>query len=92
MPATRPRRIIKRAVMALAVVVALPVWYVGSVMCLGFAIGAGWVSTSPPAIVIAALMPIDWYLRSRYPGSELIQAGCDWSHEQGQHYRFRGDQ
>ncbi|MFO1095672.1 MAG: hypothetical protein U0992_20560 [Planctomycetaceae bacterium] len=73
MPTTRPRRIVRRAVVAVAVVVLLLGWYFASVMCLGFAVGAGWV-INPTPIVIAPLMPMQWYVQSARIGSSQVGA------------------
>ena len=75
MPLTRRRRIVRRAVMALAVVVLLPVLYVGSIISASFAWGAGWLPGGMSPVLEAVNAPLIWYCESAYPGSDSI----DWA-------------
>ena len=90
MPATRRRRIVRTAVMALAVVVLLPVWYVGSVSLLMCVHYAGWmrsVTTSTPARWY--VHPVMWYTMEceSYPGSQLCWHLVIWSQQAGERLR-----
>jgi hypothetical protein len=77
----RARRIVRRAVMALAVVVLLWGGYISSVAILCFAVNAGalpidlpetwlWHRYSAPAI---------WYTRSDLPGADQCRDLLDWA-------------
>src|SRR5690349_15747807 len=84
MRATRSRRIVRRAVMTLAIVLLLPAWYLLSVAVLwaGLEAGAegGWLSgaitySSVPEIY---MKPALWYLGSELPGSDAYAHVIWW--------------
>jgi len=83
MPTTRRRRIVRRAVMALAVVVLLASGYVGLWLTCCFAYGAqltpSWADT-PMRVVFA---PIALYTSSRYPGSSGVSEIASWTMQCG---------
>jgi len=75
MPPTRRRRIVRRAVMALTVVVLVVNGYVASFLCCEWLVGRGVIkpgTTLPLQETIYA--PLWLYIQSELPGSE-------WLHE-----------
>ena len=81
MPSTRTRRIVRRATMALAVVVLLPAAYLLSVCSLFVAINAD-VRLAPladSAMWRAYVMPAESYVESGLPGSDLCGGFIDVS-------------
>jgi len=72
MHTTRSRRIIRRAVMALAVVVLLPVWYVGTWLVLSRAAREDMIDGSMTAQIRPAFVPLIWYCNSDLAGAELL--------------------
>ena len=86
MPATRRRRIVRRAVMALAVAVLLPVGYVGSVASFCFVWNAGMVPKSVASwpVTMAYIWPLDWYMRDvERPGAHAIHVLIDRCNKAG---------
>ena len=81
MPATRPRRIVRRVVMALAVVVLLPWAYLGSLIALEFSVSAGWIAYSPAIHVYA--VPCNWYYRNGLPGHRYAYKCLLWAGKAG---------
>src|SRR5262245_49077867 len=90
MSATRPRRIVRRAVIALAVVVLLPVWYVASWGTVQWLPGRG-VSLQPERQISQAIssggvdrivfMPLDRYSLCGLPGGKsawVFSRWCFW--------------
>jgi hypothetical protein len=73
MPPTRPRRIVRRAVMVLAGVVLLPVTYVASAVSLSFADAAGWLPDSFWEIATPVYEPLAWAVCSDFPGTDTIE-------------------
>ena len=62
MPATRRRRIVRRAVMALAVVVLLVVWYVAAFASVSWSVGAGYISGKTDDVMQHTVFaPLRWY-------------------------------
>ena len=80
MPATRRRRIVRRAVMALAGAVLLPACYVGSYVSLMYADSAGWVPAPFGEIIDTIYHPIGWYHDAGYPGSTVLERLIDATH------------
>ena len=82
---TRRRRIVRRAVMALAVPVLLLCSYVSGVLVFVYTAHAGWlpgpVVTSPIAQVYVT--PLMLYSESGLPGSRAMRSAIDWSGESG---------
>src|SRR5262245_4099052 len=74
-PSTRPRRIVRRAVMVLAVVVLLPVGYVWSVCGYAFVSQTNLLPRSviEHPIVWAYVSPLVSYSKSDLPGAKV----CD---------------
>jgi len=80
MPATRPRRIVRRAVMVLAGVVLLPVWYVGSYGSAHWLTGRGELPHSALRhLNRTAFYPLEWYGRQHgMPGADAIRSFPRW--------------
>jgi len=72
MPATRSRRIVRRAVMALAVAMLLPVWYVGSWLIVSKAANSGVISYKAALVIHPAFEPLNAYCLLGMPGSESL--------------------
>jgi len=86
MPHTRPCRIVRRAVMVLAVAVLLLSGYVGSLCVVCFADGADALSDVPDfpmALAHAYVAPVDWYIDSDLPGSEPCLVLLDKCYDAG---------
>jgi hypothetical protein len=69
------RRIVRRALMALAVVVLLPVGYVGSAMVVTFAAAAGWITPqflAQESLITIVYEPLNEYIKADLPGGRLI--------------------
>jgi hypothetical protein len=77
MPKPRPRRIVRRAVMAVAGVVLLPVGYLGSLMMLAICITAGWIPKWP--VINAYAVPYEWYLQNSMPGYQYAASAINWA-------------
>jgi hypothetical protein len=81
MTESRRRRIVRRAVIAVAVVVLLPVGYVGSVATICILANADALPTvvhnSPLAHAYVA--PVEWYMESDWPGANACNTLIDWS-------------
>jgi hypothetical protein len=77
---TRRRRILRRAVIAVAVVVLLPVGYFLSV-CSHFVANADvrLFPVADSALWRAYTMPVEWYINSELPGSDLCGGFIDVS-------------
>ena len=87
MSTTRPRRIVRRAVMALAGVVLVVGGYVGSVCTLIFLVRAKFV---PGAVIESPLVrvyarPLDQYRTSDWPGAEACDHLMGLAWQAGQH-------
>jgi hypothetical protein len=78
---TRTRRIVRRAAMVLGIVVLLPVAYFLSVCSLFVAINADvrLVPVANSAAWRAYMMPVEWYINSEWPGSDLCGGFIDVS-------------
>jgi hypothetical protein len=72
MPPTRPRRIVRRAAMALAVFLLLPVLYITTAVSLSFAWGAGWLPQSLVDVLQVVYWPVGAYAEAGYPGGVTI--------------------
>jgi hypothetical protein len=89
MPGMEPspkRRIVKRTVWILAVVVLLPVCYVGSVACLVSAMYAGWIPQAliDSGIPDAYMAPLVWYSeKPDMPGSQAAKSLLGRSADRG---------
>lgn len=81
MATTNRRRIVRRAVMALAAVVLLPVWYVASLMTIAFLWGA---DALPSGFLNVYIVPADWYCDRELPGSEKLIELFQWIVEAGE--------
>ncbi|MFO1093945.1 MAG: hypothetical protein U0992_11625 [Planctomycetaceae bacterium] len=71
---TRPRRFVRRVVMALAVAVLLPVWYVGAWLSIGWLANEGFISVTTAKMMRPAFAPILVYAESDMLGAEAIAA------------------
>lgn len=81
MRSSHPRRIIRRAVTALAVVVLLPVWYVGAWLVWP-RIGDGSLYGRTPTLVAAInrfFEPLDSYILTGNPGSDELNRLWWWA-------------
>ena len=78
MPAIRPRRIVRRAVMVLAVSVLLPVAYLGSAMTLSLAAHTSWMPPAVKKLVGGYVIPAAWYINSDLTGAQSCAALYDW--------------
>ena len=87
MPPTRPRRIVRRAVLVLVVAVSLPVGYIGSVMMFCFADRAGLLPAGVYNIAFVVYDPLERYLAARYPGTDAIMKLIELSREAGDQAR-----
>ena len=68
-------RIVRRAVMVIAVVVVLTGWYVSSYMSLNWCVGRQLVSlTTFDTLVETVFRPITEYRNSDWPGSQTLKA------------------
>jgi hypothetical protein len=86
----RPRRIVRRAVMALAVVMLLAWGYFGVWLASSFAWGAGLMPswTDAPSRVVFA--PFAVYITEGYPGAQRLNAIGAWAVQHGDRWR-RGE-
>jgi hypothetical protein len=78
--AIRRRRIVRRAVMVLAVVVLLPIWYIGSVGFVVYLAGASLLPKGAQTHPCWHLMrPALWYVNHpELPGSEMCRRYLQW--------------
>src|SRR5262245_28446366 len=72
MPTTRPRRIVRRAVLALVVVVLLPVWYVGGWIAISKLINEGYIGRSVADHGRPLFLPLIRYCESGFPAGRLL--------------------
>jgi hypothetical protein len=85
MPATRRRRIVSRAVMALAGVVLMVTNYVSSWAMLYWCGGNGAVSDGTfHRLMGTVVLPVDSYMLSDYPGSRPLAVLSYWCYCKGQ--------
>jgi hypothetical protein len=90
MPTTRRRQIVRRAVMALAFVVLLPVGYVGSVSMLLIAATAFGVPPTVRGPLQAYITPFNRYTEvQERPGGYELRSLAWWSIRTGEN--LRGD-
>ncbi|MFO1094713.1 MAG: hypothetical protein U0992_15615 [Planctomycetaceae bacterium] len=84
MPATRPQRIVKRAVMALAVVLLLLNGYVVSYVGMFWLAGRGsWSLGTVGRLQTTVFEPIRSYSQHEYPGTDLLTDMSGWAHLRG---------
>jgi hypothetical protein len=84
----RPRRIVRRAVMVVAVVVLLVSGYVGSFLGVQVLDGAGWLPRSSLPILIVVYQPLSWYVtESDLPGAKECGSMTRAVYEFGSSYR-----
>jgi hypothetical protein len=68
----RKRRIVRRAVMALVVVVLLPVWYVGAWLAVSRAERDGLAASRTLERAYPVFVPLLRYCESDWPGADLL--------------------
>ena len=81
----RRRRIVRRAVMALAVGVLLLAFYVATDLTVQWMDGRGSIPKPLRAPAKAFCVPLDWYCETALPGAEWLK----WKRIHSQHYGFR---
>src|SRR5262245_21209897 len=85
MPATRPRRIVGRAVIVLSVVLLLLASYVSSWLCFNWLKGRGNISASASTTLTRTVYaPMVGYMTGEMPGHEVLWRATLWC-------RFRGN-
>jgi len=72
MPLTRRHRIVRRAVMALVVVVLLPIGYVGVWLAISRAEHDGHIGRATVQGIRPAFVPLVRYCESELPGSDVL--------------------
>jgi hypothetical protein len=77
MPCTRRRRIVRRAVMALAVVLLLPVWYVAAWLAVSRAAHDGMIRPATVLTIRPAFAPLITYCESELPAAAWLR-GVWW--------------
>src|SRR5262245_46063674 len=72
MRATRPRRIVRRAVIALAVVVLLVAWYVSAWLLVTHATQRSIIDGSVALRIRPVFEPLRRHAETRYPGASML--------------------
>lgn len=83
------RRIVRRAVMALAVVVLVPVGYVSSCLSFHYAQGADWLPLPVQKTANRIYWPLHIYAMSDWSGAKSYLELIQWASDEGSAFRLR---
>ena len=85
--APHARRIVRRAMLAVAAAVLLLVLYVGGSVAFVFCCGAGWIPPAQRDAMYPLYAPLDVYVNYRLPGSDLLVVSFNRASKAGhRHY------
>lgn len=86
----KKHRIVRTAVLTVALIVLTPLLYTCSLLSLAFCIGAGWLPSAPSPMVMAYATPLKWYQRHNLPGGRDFEDIIIWTAKRG-HTFTHGD-